>query len=1064
MATSSHKPQQTAVSAVGRPSLPVLRVVVAAVLGVALTAAANGQQEPVPVPEDLADRLVADFSASAQGVLNEFCIDCHNADYNEAGVQLDALDPDIVRGSDAERWHEALDMIQGGEMPPEESTQPSDDQRRTVVDWISRSLDAARLARKGDQQPTLRRLTKRQYANTLSDLLQLPIEFGKSLPDDSPSEMGFTNSAAAQQTTALHLHYYEAIAREALGKAIVIGERPAPVRYRVRLGRDVGCGGHAAMIGGYQSAPIDRRHFRVEVLNRDGSGRTTHGEEESAALRAIEENIGIGMRGSSSERYRIAGDGMVLDSALPHRERHAKAWQGPSPNLKLLLRRCAPTEGPVAVRVTASHASAIEASLAFGLISRRSKEPIVQLDAAAEPQLADNAVVMVPGDFERLKNLAVDDGSLLSTDVTLFSSAVGTLPVARAGLYQIDLVWPCPAEETMSSFSLMVDGTAQHTDLAAEVPKDGRDVVVTTIAHANLAAGIHKVNVGGRFFAGLCQLVATPLPSDHPVARQLLGESEGNKARFAGAEPSLRVLAGARTDDGMDYATFGKPVAVTASPDSPAVYEFHDYLENLPVPVMDLSEEGPLSNIQIIGVWNDHLVKKKRDRGPPLLVHSIEYVAPHYPVWPPPSHTAILFDDPERETDRDAYTRRVLKRFTRRAFRGTVTPAEVDRYFQFWKSARDDTSSYEESVREALIAVLCSPRFLYWDQPNTQERSDTTLATRLAYFLWDSPPDARLKSRAAGGRLRADLDLTVAEMLRDERAWRFVRTFAREWLRMDRHEAMSINVDQYPDYNRFVKRDMAEEPVQFLHHALMENLPASVLIDSDFAMLNQNLAEFYGVKGVTGAEFRPVPLDRKEGRGGLLSQGAFLVGHSDGTQAHPIKRAVWLKERILGEPPPPPPPNVPELDPDTPGFDKLTLKQQLELHRDKPSCVDCHRKIDPYGIVFEEYDAVGRRLKGEAVDAASVLPDGHELSGVADMKAYLRNERYEAFLRSLVERLFAYATGREITFAETPEIDELVIAAQKDDRLGSIVLAVTKTASFAGKAASETSKDLAVTE
>ena len=267
-----------------------------------------------------------------------------------------------------------------------------------------------------------------------------------------------------------------------------------------------------------------------------------------------------------------------------------------------------------------------------------------------------------------------------------------------------------------------------------------------------------------------------------------------------------------------------------------------------------------------------------------------------------------------------------------------------------------------------------------------------------------------------------------------------IRPFAWEWLRVDRLESIKIDIGMYRDFTRFVKSDMSEETTQFLHHVLVNDLPISNLIDSDFAVLNQNLAEFYGIEGVEGNEFRPVKLPEGVERGGLLSQGAFLSGHSDGQQAHPIKRAVWLKEKILGDPPPPPPPNVPDLDPETPGFENLTLKEQLELHRNKSSCISCHKKIDPYGVVFQEYDAVGRmatkKRRQKPVDATSVLPDGTEVTGVDGIKKYILENKREEFCRSLVEHLFAYALGRDIVYSDREEIDAIVQRVSKNDPSG----------------------------
>lgn len=259
-------------------------------------------------------------------------------------------------------------------------------------------------------------------------------------------------------------------------------------------------------------------------------------------------------------------------------------------------------------------------------------------------------------------------------------------------------------------------------------------------------------------------------------------------------------------------------------------------------------------------------------------------------------------------------------------------------------------------------------------------------------------------------------------------------------------------MNMYPDFTRFVKQDMAKETYNFIYYVLDENKSILNFIDSDFAMLNQNLAEFYGIDGVIGNNFRPVSIPREKNRGGLLSQGAFLTGHSDGVHAHPIKRAVWLKEKILGDTPPPPPPNVPELDPETPGFENLTLKEQLELHRNKASCIDCHLKIDPYGVVFENYDAVGRfheKFKGSLIDSKSILPDGTEVEGIKGIKEYILTKKKDAFTKSLVEHLFAYALGRDVSFSDEKELNTIVEKVKaKDFKFQSVIEEIILSESF----------------
>ncbi len=522
--------------------------------------------------------------------------------------------------------------------------------------------------------------------------------------------------------------------------------------------------------------------------------------------------------------------------------------------------------------------------------------------------------------------------------------------------------------------------------------------------------------------------------SEHHLFQKkiLRKEVEVNQEKFRNSIPSIRAFIGSRTDDGLDYDTYDVSKEVKSEIGNFSTYEFQGRLENLPLPVYNPSEKSELASTMIVGLWNDNLVKSKGDTGPPLLIKTIELEAPYHPVWPPKSHTNIFFDSPNKN-NKEVYTAEVLSKFIENAFRRPLLEGELERYLSFWKETKDNFDRYEDGVKEVLVAILCSPNFLYLLEtekatPDTKT-DEYYLASKMSYFLWNSPPDEKLVTLADQGKLKEELSKELPRMVKSPKIWKMIEAFTYDWLRIDRLKGMSANMSLYPDFTRFVKEDMAQETYSFVHHILEDNLSILNFVDSDFAMLNQNLAEFYGIKGIKGNEFRVVALPSKENRGGLLSQGAFLTGHSDGVHAHPIKRAVWLKEKILGDPPPPPPPNVPELDPETPGFDKLTLKEQLDLHRNKASCIDCHLKIDPYGVVFENYDAVGRYqklAKNRPIDSKSTLPDGTEVNGVKGIKEYILNEKKLEFTKSLVEHLYAYALGRDIGFSDEKELDGIV--------------------------------------
>jgi hypothetical protein len=247
----------------------------------------------------------------------------------------------------------------------------------------------------------------------------------------------------------------------------------------------------------------------------------------------------------------------------------------------------------------------------------------------------------------------------------------------------------------------------------------------------------------------------------------------------------------------------------------------------------------------------------------------------------------------------------------------------------------------------------------------------------------------------------------VARMLKDPQADRFVDQFTEQWLDLSALDRVAVNPQFYPDFKDRVKTAMRQETQEFFAEVLHGDHSAMTFLDSDWTMLNERLANHYGVDGVTGTSMRKVNLKPEHRRGGLITHGSMLLGNSTGEDSHPINRAVWILKRLLDDPPPPPPANVPALDSETPGFDQLTLKDQLALHREVPSCTSCHQRIDPWGIPLEHYDATGlfrekalrltAKKKGQArnkvskapLDASDVMPDGTLVEGVDGLKRYL---------------------------------------------------------------------------
>ena len=177
--------------------------------------------------------------------------------------------------------------------------------------------------------------------------------------------------------------------------------------------------------------------------------------------------------------------------------------------------------------------------------------------------------------------------------------------------------------------------------------------------------------------------------------------------------------------------------------------------------------------------------------------------------------------------------------------------------------------------------------------------------------------------------------------------------------------------------------------------------------------------------------------------------------NSSGDDSNPLKRGIWVLERLLNDPPPPPPPVVPEIDLADPEIAKMTLKEQLADHRDQDACRSCHAKIDPWGIAFENFDALGRwrdTIDGKPVDVASQLFNNERLDGINGLKRFLLKNRQDQFVLALVNKMTVYALGRPLTFADQAAIEEMAVEVRrKGDGLATLVQRVATSPLFLTK-------------
>ncbi|MCA8988078.1 MAG: DUF1592 domain-containing protein [Planctomycetaceae bacterium] len=449
----------------------------------------------------------------------------------------------------------------------------------------------------------------------------------------------------------------------------------------------------------------------------------------------------------------------------------------------------------------------------------------------------------------------------------------------------------------------------------------------------------------------------------------------------------------------------------------------------------------------------------------------IDYVtveAPYHEEWPPASHREIFFASQHADNESDS-AREIVENFMLRAWRRPLTVHEVDRKMKLFAAMRPECESFEEAVIEVLATVLSSPQFIYvanmpadttsaattGSSPydGQQQHRDYELATRLSLFLWCSLPDAELLKLANSGQLKKPdvLASQVDRMLSDPRSNRLAEQFVHQWLNLELLEFVNFK-RQGGGVDPLLKEAMQQEPVELFAEVLQKNGSVLDFVHADYAMVNERLAKHYGLAGVYGNEFRRVPLDGGFQRGGLLTQAGTLSMNSDWPDSHPLKRAIWLLERLLNDPPPPPPPAVPQIDLADPEIAKMTLKERIENHRNHAACNSCHAKIDPWGIAFENYDALGRwrvQVNGKPVDASSELFNHQKLNGMEGLKRHILEARQDQFVEAIVHKLTTYALGRSLQFEDRAAIEAITAEVrQNGDGLKTMVLAIVKSELF----------------
>lgn len=466
---------------------------------------------------------------------------------------------------------------------------------------------------------------------------------------------------------------------------------------------------------------------------------------------------------------------------------------------------------------------------------------------------------------------------------------------------------------------------------------------------------------------------------------------------------------------------------------------------------------------------------------PGVAVQRLEIEGPlSGPIWPPASHR-VLFDELEIRaaegnssglrvdvvSDRPrADARRLLRRFVDRAARHPIQDEDLMPYERLILAQMEEGESFAVAMLAGYKAFLCSSHMIYLREPleiaSDAENLDRAtaqfaIASRLSHFLTNTRPDKELMKRAEKGELlnpnvlRGETNRLIASEGFD----RFVRNFTDYWLAVRHLHRDEPNFRVYPEYrfDAYLIESMAGETRAFFSSMVRDNLPTSVLVNADFAFVNDRLAAHYELPNsdeITGSAMRRVQLPKGSPYGGLLAQASVLKVTSNGTATSPVLRGAWVMERLFGDPPPPPPASVPAVEPDIRGA--KTIRELLAKHASAKECSSCHARFDPVGVALENFDILGRwrtRYRGlgdgdkvegidraghdfayaltSKVDASGMLRDGRKFKDIHELKALLL-ENPRQLAKNMLTQFIVYATGTPVRFSDRREIEAILDA------------------------------------
>lgn len=982
---------------------------------------------------------------AAQAVLKSKCYECHNEKKAKGDIDLKQFASDPQTAKEHEVWTKVKDTIESGDMPPPKAHQMTKEEHDTLLGWVAAELETLAMKNAGDPgQVTMRRLTNAEYDYTIRDLTGQNYGLGKEFTTDGGGGEGFSNTGDVLFVSPQQLDKYFTAARKIAENASIL-----PGTGTVFQSTRVGLRGPEQMKAqAEQSLYVWYQKKAAPLLPKDADDL-----READYMLACWKWKHKDLTGAAS-LDQLARDMKLVPAFL---QNWWKLLNGTEPKSRFLdLTRlpwqtlpapdiAKPKEVPAAVMASLKENEAQRKSWYFKDPKKRGTGHVQrqQQDAdALRPYSVETSANSKP-----TVNLCIgDDGDGAKGDIVTISEIMvfktkapePYLPLIQAQLKKDKeaLTKSGANADLLNKRIALIESTlalfGKHP-LGSSTPKEAFAVAAPRVVVLPMPEGYGYIKAKYRLDINTpdvdvatiqCKLTADTPPD---VSKIMPGVLTIWKTRTTAARETMR-----------DFSQMKR-----VFPD-----EYDRRLEEV--------ARNYFSNRAGIGVYyysDEQLGAALTEADRKLL----ERMKIDWAYTGPGSKLP-----PKQGLEWDSMVQQHLLNFAASAWRRPLDQPEKDKLTKLYQTGVAEGLDRESAARQVVVRTLVSPNFLFKAEtlPAAAPAETTTelplsaweLASRLSYFLWSSLPDASLRQAAADGSLlkKEVMTVQVKRMLADPKADALAREFAGQWLEFSTFgNHTGVNEQKFPQFTSELRQDMQREIMTFFIKMVREDRSINDILGADYTFLNERLAKFYGVPGVTGDELRQVKVSDQH-RGGLLGMGAVLTKTSRPNRTSPVLRGHYLFATVMGYSSPPPPPNVPELPE---GAAKPTsMRAMLAAHRADQACSVCHDRIDPMGFALEAFDPIGRYRPtdetGAKIDDTAETKDGTKFTGIDGLRGFMKAQD-DQFKTQVCRKLLGYALGRQTQPSDKPLIADMKTAMKNNDaRFSSAVLSIVTSRQF----------------